>query len=247
MSRMEAEKAVRQMLLSGYRHHSYTEEQEHLGLFFTGAHTVDWFVRTSLHVYIDLYADVLGPQRMRADKNGFICILTLLSRKAIEYGINPELSFAVSDYYINEVEGRSSEEQLVVLLREALEYYYDLASQERARKTGNYSRPVALALRYIGQNLFRPCTVAEAAARGKVSPQHLSRCFTRELGLSPARYIRQRKMAEAERMLERAGLTVAETADALGYCDTAHFSNLFKKHFGRRPSALRKGPPVETR
>jgi AraC-like DNA-binding protein len=228
------------MMLSGYRHHSYIQEQGKFNLFFSGEKTVDWFFRSYLGMYIDLYADVLGPQRLRAFKNGFICLLTLVSRKAIEYGINQELSFAVSDYYINELEQQPSEDRLSALLREALGYYYDLASQERSRETRAYSRPVLLAIRYAGQNLHRPCRVADMAAHSKVSPNYLSQCFRRELGLSPSGYIRQRKMAEAERMLGRAGLTVAETADALGYCDTAHFSNLFHKHFGRRPSALFK-------
>jgi AraC-like DNA-binding protein len=239
MARRDAEKAIRQMLLSDYRHHPYQNEGRQLTLFFEGRRRLDWFFE-ALRGHLDIYADVLAPQRLRGIKNSFICLITVLSRRAIEYGVDPELSFAISDYYINAQEGQNTEAALEALLREALGYYYDLAARERARKTGNHSRPVARALAYIERRIHRPCTVAAAAAFAKVSPNYLSARFNQELGFSPSRYIRQRKMAEAERMLAGEGLTVAETADALGYYDMAHFSRVFKQHFGLPPSSRRK-------
>lgn len=79
------------------------------------------------------YADVLGPNRLRAMKNGLICAIALLSRTVINYGVDSEQSFALSDYYITEVEKQNTEEGLNALLHELLNHYAEMVHNETYR------------------------------------------------------------------------------------------------------------------
>ncbi len=235
MSACQAEKAAKQMILSGYRHHSYDDEKRLLIKFFEGSGTIDDDTYLYIQSVRNLYMDILGPQRMRSMKNSCICMITIVCRAAIDYGIDAELSFALSDYYINEVERQTEEYQLMKLPEEILTHYSELVREKRKHK---YSRTITLALQYIDRNIYTLCTVAAIASYVKVTSNYLCELFHQEVGLSPSAFIRNKKMAEAENMLRHLGYSVTETSDALGYYDVAYFSKVYKKHYGQSPTKI---------
>jgi AraC-like DNA-binding protein len=122
-------------------------------------------------------------------------------------------------------------------MEDILMHYYDLAQQEKMRK---YSQPVAKAMRYMNRNVYENCTIHEVAEHLKLNSHYLSTLFKREVGVPPSKYIRKRKMDEAKRMLTLADYSIAEVADMLRFCDTAHFSKVFREYFGESPTSLRK-------
>ena len=228
MKRMQAEKAAKKMVLSGYRHHSYEQEKWFLDHFFKdNTSEIDY-----KYLIPDTYPDILGPQRLRAAKNGVICLLTLVSRAAIDHGMDPELSFALSDYYVNMAESQDREEQLEELVVNIVSHYRDLVRQAQIQR---YSRTVVRAIRYISRCIYEPCTVVDVAAYVGLHPNYFSQVFKGEIGIPPSRYIQKQKMEEAVKMLD-SGYTVSETADALSFCDIAYFSNMFKQYYSKTPS-----------
>lgn len=73
-----------------------------------------------------------------------------------------------------------------------------------------------------------------------VSPDHGSRLFRRETGLSPQEYYQRRRVQRACAMLLDAQRSVTELAMELGFSDAAHFSRLFKKYSGLTPRDYRR-------
>lgn len=88
--------------------------------------------------------------------------------------------------------------------------------------------------KFVDANLTNKITLEDMSHAVHRSRSFLSHGFKAEFGSSPLRYVARRKLERARQML-RSGLTVGETAGALGYCDEFHFSKMFKKHFGEPP------------
>lgn len=237
MSRREAEKAATEMIMSGYRHHTYEVERGIYQWMFQSER--DEFIK-----YLDspdfaeqlaYYADVVGPTRLRARKNLLVCLIYTVCRVAIDEHVNVEFSFALSDYYLNQMELIEDEKGLQALSREILLHYYDLVQKEKRQV---FTKPVASAVRYIGRNLYGPCRVRDVARHVNLEAHYFSGLFTKQVGMPPGRYILQKKLEEGKRMLTGLDATVTQTAESLGFCDTAHFSRCFKEAFGMPPSAL---------
>lgn len=59
------------------------------------------------------------------------------------------------------------------------------------------------------------------------------------MGISVQSYMIRMRIERAEHLLQYAGMSVSEVADALGYRDVFFFSRQFKQYTGRAPSTLR--------
>ncbi len=233
----EARKAIRESLLSGYRHHSYRLEPKILDntLYGRGDQSLADLLT------LDTYADILGPEPLRAMKNSLICCITVISRSAIDAGVSAEVSFALSDYYINALEACRDIAGLRVLADELREMY-----QEQVRlssSAASYSQPIRRALEYIHSNLYSRFRVQDAAGFVGLNPQYFSVLFRQELGVEPSAYIRQQKLREAKRLLQHYGYSVGECADVLGFSSASHFIQVFRKEFGITPARLSRRNP----
>lgn len=235
MSRLQAERAAKQMIMSGYRHHSYEEERLAYNALFH-LEREDFLSLLESPVVRDVmlnYVEILGPNRLRAMQNSLICLIAPVCRMAIALGADVELSFALSDYYINLLETAATEEDIIDLAKEILTHYFDLVQNERRR---NYTKPIANAVRYIGRNIYGPCRVAAVAQYVGLEPHYFSGLFAKQVGIPPSRYILKRKLEEAHRLLNQLASSVTEVAESLGFCDVAHFSRCFKAAYGLPPS-----------
>jgi AraC-like DNA-binding protein len=77
---------------------------------------------------------------------------------------------------------------------------------------------------------------------------HFHRMFTATYGVTPARYLTQRRMERARDLLRATNLTVTEVCFAVGYSSLGSFSAAFTELFGETPSQfqqryLRSGTP----
>ncbi|MCA8028956.1 helix-turn-helix domain-containing protein [Burkholderia cepacia] len=98
--------------------------------------------------------------------------------------------------------------------------------------------------RYIAEHLGDESLDANAIASGvHLSVSHLNRLFGIE-GTSLMRYVWNQRLERAYQLLNssgRAGLRIEDVAWHCGFSSAAHFSRLFKQHFGRSPRHLRDG------
>src|SRR5258708_26264186 len=76
----------------------------------------------------------------------------------------------------------------------------------------------------------------EAVAKSvNLSSARLRQLFKKEMGLSPARYLKRLRLNIAASLLRSSFLSVKEIASQTGSGDASHFVRDFKKHFGLRP------------
>ena len=99
----------------------------------------------------------------------------------------------------------------------------------------NYSEIIKI----LENNLDKNLKISEIAKMCNMSEINLKKTFNRYAGTGIKSYFNQLKMNEAVSML-KTGLTVTETASALGFSDQNYFSAAFKRIIGCPPSEFRK-------
>ena len=84
------------------------------------------------------------------------------------------------------------------------------------------------------------CSVAALAADVNLSTSRLTELFRRDVGTTPARFLRALRMERARQLLERTFLTVKEVMAFVGVNDPSHFTREFSRHHGLAPTRLRQ-------
>ena len=82
-------------------------------------------------------------------------------------------------------------------------------------------------------------SLAEMAAVVGLSVTYFTRAFRRHTGSTPHNYLVRRRMDRAVSMLRNKEISVAETADSVGFSTPAHFVATFRAAMGVTPAALR--------
>ena len=115
----------------------------------------------------------------------------------------------------------------------------------RARHTGAPAgglapwqlRRVTALLAAIGQN---SPSVSQLAEECGLSPRQFSRSFTRSTGLPPHRWVLERRVEMAKRLLLDPAKSLADVALACGFASQSHFTRIFSGRVGRSPGAWRR-------
>jgi AraC-like DNA-binding protein len=137
-------------------------------------------------------------------------------------------------------------ESRLALVHERLEQHLhrSIVPPPRARDSG-----LARQMRQLlDARLETGLSLSEASRLLGTDATHLVRCFSREYGMPPHRYLTGRRLDRARRLL-LAGQPVAAVAHEVGFFDQSHLTRHFKRLLGVTPSAYgaRRGSPVEPR
>jgi len=81
--------------------------------------------------------------------------------------------------------------------------------------------------------------IKQLCAEAGQSREHLSRVFKKSYGIEPAAYLRQLRLAAAERFLLRTSLSIREIALRTGHAGPAQFTRSFIAANGKSPRAFR--------
>jgi len=122
-----------------------------------------------------------------------------------------------SDY--NPIYEGNRSSQIVKAFKETLEKHYrDLASGEI-------------------QTVFQ---VQDYARVQSLHPNYLSNVIKSKTGRSVGNWIADKTIAEAKSLLKNSSIAVKQIAFQLGFSESSHFSNYFKKHTNLTPNEFRK-------
>lgn len=136
--------------------------------------------------------------------------------------------------------------------RNALELFYSIATLEmladavtclgdkRPLLGGGDDPPINQSIYYIERHLEYALSVSQIADQAKVSASRLFQLFQRHFGVSPMRYVAQRKTEAAKRLLTSTTLSTEDIANRLGFSSANYFIRFFRKHGGTTPMALRR-------
>ena len=92
----------------------------------------------------------------------------------------------------------------------------------------DYKAHIAKAIDYIEENLKYEITLAACAAASGYSEYHFLRIFKEVTGLTPADYIRKRRLTEIARRIDAKGGVIADIAFEYGFGSKENFTRAFK-------------------
>lgn len=94
-------------------------------------------------------------------------------------------------------------------------------------------------LLFLQENYGSSLTVADMAVAVNISERECSRCFKKQLGITPMDYLLNLRLSKACAMLDNTGLSVGEIASACGFSSSSYFSKQFRDRFSLTPRAYR--------
>lgn len=99
---------------------------------------------------------------------------------------------------------------------------------------------VELACRYIEAHSHEKLTLDDIARHSFVSSGHLCRVFREQKRVTINQYITQHRLERACALLRGSSLSMSAVGKSVGYPDSAYFSRLFSRHYGRPPLEFRQ-------
>ena len=92
---------------------------------------------------------------------------------------------------------------------------------------------------FIDTHLSEDLTIAMLANEACLSPFHFARAFKAATGTAPHRYLTDRRIDYARRLIEEGRLPLAEIAELCGFSSQAHLTRWFKRIVGTTPHEYR--------
>ena len=109
---------------------------------------------------------------------------------------------------------------------------------ERKRLSGSKSQRIVMkSLDYIHKNYPESISRSDIAAYIGMSERHLTRCFHREVGITPITYLNRYRVQQAKTLLDNGNKGITEIALEVGFSSHSYFSRVFREQVGVSPRA----------
>lgn len=178
----------------------------------------------------------LAKDPLRNLKNLGIVLVTLASRAAIRGGLSPEISFSLSDSYIQQIEECKDLALVAPLAHKAEFQYAEMVHEIEEKQKGILKKQknprINKCKDFIFSHLHDRITLEDLAAEADCNPNYLSQLFKECEGISISGYILQEKINRAKNLLIYSDYSYIEIATYLGFSSQSHLGTQFKKHTG---------------
>lgn len=115
------------------------------------------------------------------------------------------------------------------------------AGRDREAASAHHAYPAVLAAAgLLEEDVAAQWTLDALAAAVHVSPAHLARQFTAQLGAPPIAYLGRLRAERAAALLIETALPVAAIGRLVGWPDPNYASRRFRQYFGHSPAAYRR-------
>ena len=179
-----------------------------------------WF-HFDLYPNSELFRLLQLDYRIKPEDNGLLCLFEELFRKYNSEKLTDKLDVKSLAIRILSAFIVTSNKEAKIALRE---------SEEKITEV----------LAYINRNLDRPISNVRLSEVCCQHPNHFVRFFKQKTGTTPQKYIMERRVEMAKRLIEQTDMKFADIAAQLGFCDAAHLSKIFKKYYSLSPQEYRK-------
>jgi AraC family transcriptional regulator len=109
--------------------------------------------------------------------------------------------------------------------------------QKRVSQLGLSRIQLKRTVEYMQASLLRDVRLKELASVAGLSPSHFGRAFKASTGLTPHRWIVQRRVQLAQRLMRESGKSIVIAAQMAGFATQSHFTKAFRTMTGATPRA----------
>lgn len=180
----------------------------------------------------------LAYDMLRQTKNTFIVTATIISRAAINGGMDTDNALSLSDAYIQKCELINDMDSITNLMYHMVIDYTERVEKLRQGKTP--SKFVLEVKNYISRHLSEQITTEKIAKALFMSRSRLSVKFKQQTGEKLIDFILKEKIEEAKHLLRYTDKTAVAISNYLGFSSQSHFTRVFKKYCNVLPNEYRK-------
>ena len=133
------------------------------------------------------------------------------------------------------------------LMADVLEAAYAHTGSRRRKRDStrsDHAERVEAAKTYIASRLGESITLGDIAAAANASPFNFARIFQQHTGLPVHRYLTRLRIRSSLERIAEADADLSEIALDLGFSSHSHFTDVFRREFGRTPSEIRRAASV---
>ena len=180
---------------------------------------------------------MLSRNPLTSLKYHFVITTAMITRLCKQKGMELELAFRMSDFYIQKLDDIHTVEGVRSLHDEMV-----LDFTEKMRKicrSDTNSRHISLCKEYIYSHIKERITIEDLADELGVSASYLSRLFKKETGDSVSIYIRRQKMEIVKNLLQYSEYSMIDIANRLSFSSQSHFTQQFREFVGMTPKKYR--------
>lgn len=180
----------------------------------------------------------IAADTLSQEKSVFTVCTTLVSRAAVQGGMDVEDAMRLSDSYIRKCQRLSSLGAIANLQLAMIRYYTGQVAHIRG--CGARSDLAREVVSYVRHHLSEAIRTEDIAQALHLSRSYLSTRFKKEQGADLTDFIQAVKVNEAKYLLRYTDRSLLTISDYLGFSSQSHFSRVFKAQTGLAPGNFRK-------
>lgn len=152
----------------------------------------------------------------------------------VSSGFDLTLALVEDDYGF--VQAREVAQDLVMFLRRpGGQAQFSRYPLNQAKTPG----PIRDLQSWILENLAEDLSVENLAERVAMSPRNFTRVFTRETGISPAKFVEEGRLYIARQRLEQSSQGIEQIATSSGFGNALNLRRVFERHLQLTPTEYR--------
>ncbi|MBT2288421.1 response regulator [Paenibacillus albidus] len=164
-------------------------------------------------------------------------VILQLEQEFADYGIEARIQDGSPQPLLEMLHEAPTFERLGFELEQAVNRMAELlAGKIKGRENAQLSQVKAHVEQYYADNI----TLESVSARVYMNPYYFSSFFKKHTGQNFKNYVTEVRMRHALRLLLESDLMVYEIADRVGYNNARHFSDMFKRKFGKLPQEYKQ-------
>ena len=181
---------------------------------------------------------VVAVNNLKQTEYLMVSFITLITRAAIDGGLNPERAYELGDIYLQKIEKSKTAAEITLIGAKAQMDITELVCEARRE----LCRLVYIeeCKDYIEKHLRKPFKVGDIAPAIGVNRTYLAKKFSEVEGITIQQYIMQERCKHAANLLKYSQYPISLISEYFCFSSQSHFGIQFKKFYGLTPNEYRK-------
>ncbi|MCM3612296.1 helix-turn-helix domain-containing protein [Planococcus sp. MERTA32b] len=193
--------------------------------------------KETLRALIDMISLHAGKDTIRAIRNYYIVLSSVMARKLFEMRVPPKKAFAFNNACIELVDNRMNDSEFLYVADELIEFFVSVISERKQPSFGHQT--VNKVVMFINDEVERDLSVEDVAKHFHISTSHLSRIFREHAGITLVEYLNVRRVEESQHYLRHSDKGISEISKQFHFCNQSYFTRIFKKYTTVTPKQFR--------
>ena len=168
-----------------------------------------------------------------------VSLLTLLTRAAIEGGVNSEKAHEMGDVFLRQLEAASLKGEAFTMIGYRAMYDFTALVRQTREQKQKQSTIIEACKDYIAKHLRKELEVSEIAPAIGVSRTHLAHKFKEVEGITVQQYIQRERCRHAANLLQYSDYPISIIAEYMCFSSQSYFGSCFKQWYGMTPNEYR--------